>query len=163
MKLDMPRPPLPPITQQRPGTRVIVMVMELRTPERSPRVADLILHVVADGAPDRELHRLATSLFNDIRRIGGVDVARAQAEAPTGSKSGAGAQLAELVVTGALSAATLTAVGRVVIAFVNRQKERSVKIVRNDETWEFTGVSADDQRLLAEMLRTAESRPELEG
>ncbi|WP_367136033.1 hypothetical protein [Saccharothrix sp. HUAS TT1] len=125
-------------------------------------MADLTLRVVADGAPDRELHRLTTSLFNDIRRTGGVDVARGRAEAPAGSKSGAAAQLAELVVTGALSAATLTAVGKVVIAFVNRQKERSVKIERGDETWEFTGISADDQRLLAEMLRTAEDRPELE-
>ncbi len=121
-------------------------------------MAGLTLRVDVDGADGRELHRLTTSLFTDIRRLGVVNVARAEGEAPPNSKSG-GAQLAELVVTGVLSGSTLAVVGKVIVAFVNRAKDRSVKITRDGQTWEFTGISEKDQHVLAKLVGAAEDEP----
>ncbi|MEJ2854279.1 MULTISPECIES: hypothetical protein [unclassified Saccharothrix] len=115
-------------------------------------MADLTLRVDVGDGDERETHRSTAALLTDIRALGLVNVARASGEVPAGGKSGLSPQIAELVVTGALSATTVGTIGRVVIAFVNRAKDRRVKISRGDETWEFTGVSEKDQHVLAQLL-----------
>lgn len=81
------------------------------------------------------------------------------AEAPTtvaepGSKPGTALVLGELVVQGLLSTATVTAIARVVIAFVRRGAARKVEFTRGDEKIVIEGISATDQmRALEEWLR----------
>ncbi|WP_158851375.1 hypothetical protein [Saccharothrix deserti] len=119
-------------------------------------MGDLTLTVDASAADERELHRLTASLLNDIRALGLVNVARSEGEAPAGSKSGWSPQLTELVITGVLSTSTIATVGKVVVAFVNRAKDRSVKVTLGDKTWSFNGISKADQHELAQMLAAGE-------
>ncbi|ONI91676.1 hypothetical protein ALI22I_07285 [Saccharothrix sp. ALI-22-I] len=117
---------------------------------------DLTLTVDAHAADERELHRLSASLLKDIRALGVVNVARAEGEVPVDGKSGWTPQLTELVITGVLSTSMIATVGKVVIAFVNKAKDRSVKVTKGDKTWSFTGVSKADQHELAQLLAAGE-------
>mgnify|MGYP006206402793 CR=1 FL=1 len=116
----------------------------------------LTLTVDARAADELELHRLSASLLKDIRALGVVNVVRAEGEVPVDGKSVWAPHLTELVITGVLSASAITTVGKVVIAFVNKAKDRSVKVTKGDKTWLFTGVSSADQHELAQLLATGE-------
>lgn len=119
---------------------------------------DVVLRVDAE---DRELLDSATTaLYDDLRALGDVRVSRGAEAAAAGAKSGLGAALGDLLVSGG----TVAAVYRVIIAWLGRSKARSVTWVQGEEKVELTALSGADQRrvieLLAEKHRAAENAPE---
>ncbi|MFD1147797.1 hypothetical protein [Saccharothrix hoggarensis] len=108
-------------------------------------------------APDRA-DVATTQLLQELVRGARVDARPARAAAPEGSKSGAGATLAELVLNGALPAAVAAAVASVVTAFVQRGGARKVTIRNGDDEITVEGVGARSQKALVEAwLREHES------
>lgn len=119
----------------------------------------VVLRVDADAEASR-LHQMTSVLFNDLRALGSVSVARAVSDAPDDAKSATGNTIAELVITGLLSASTVGAVRDVITAYIKRTGARSV--VWRDGMREviFTGIAADDERVLAQLLaKTAQAPP----
>ncbi|WP_124820836.1 hypothetical protein [Micromonospora ureilytica] len=78
-----------------------------------------------------------------------VAVAPAPMAAREGEK-GAAHSFAELVLTGGLSAATVTAVATVIVGFVQRGAARKLVLRDGDRELEVTGVSARDARTAVE-------------
>ncbi|MBP2325667.1 hypothetical protein JOF56_006052 [Kibdelosporangium banguiense] len=76
--------------------------------------------------------------------------------APEDAKSAG--QLTELVLTGVFSAGTITAVTRVITAYIKRTSARSVTWQQGDKKIVLTGLSADDQKALAEAFAENEAR-----
>ncbi|MEV5612438.1 hypothetical protein [Streptomyces sp. NPDC052225] len=110
-------------------------------------MSELELRVdVGDGVPAEQLERHVRSLFQDLRRLGALRVARKTTAAPDGAMAGAGHDLAVLVLSGVFSAATIKAVSNVVIAYVDRSKSRSVEWEFDGNKGSFTAVSAEDQK-----------------
>ncbi|MEU4739260.1 hypothetical protein AB0G02_02195 [Actinosynnema sp. NPDC023658] len=91
-----------------------------------------------------------TQLLQELVRAAKVDARPAPAESPEGSKSGAGATIAELVLNGALPAAVAAAVASVVTAFVQRGSARKVTIKSGDDQISVQGVDAKTQKALVE-------------
>jgi hypothetical protein len=115
----------------------------------------VVLRVDADADASR-LHQLTSVLFNDVRALGSVTVAKAAGEAPDNAKSATGNTIAELVITGLLSASTVGAVRDVITAYIKRTGARSVIWRDGKHEVVFTGIAADDERVLAQLLaRTA--------
>jgi len=87
---------------------------------------DASLTVEADVEP-HQLNELAAILFDDIRSLALVKVGRDSVEAPESAKSGAGVDIAVLMMTGIFSTATIQAISKIIIAYINRTAARSVK------------------------------------
>ncbi|GAA2806011.1 effector-associated constant component EACC1 [Saccharopolyspora taberi] len=103
-------------------------------------------------SPQR-LHQMHDQLMRDLRSVRGIEVRRSREDAPPDSKSGVGAQLAELIVTGTLSGGTGAAVTQVITALINRSASRSVTIKKADgQELTVTGASPEVQRRLTEMF-----------
>ncbi|MFD7990097.1 effector-associated constant component EACC1 [Streptomyces mexicanus] len=107
---------------------------------------------IGDGLPADQLERHVRVLFQDLRRLGALRVERATAAPPAGSMAGVGQDLAVLVLSGAFSAASLKAVGNVVVAYVNRTKARAVEWEFDGNKGSFTALSAKDQHALVEAV-----------
>ncbi|GAA4619094.1 effector-associated constant component EACC1 [Saccharopolyspora hordei] len=123
-------------------------------------MAEARISVHESALPPVRLHQLHDQLFRDLRAVPGIEVRRAREEAPADSKSGVGAQLAELVISGVLSAGAVAAMARVLVALVNRSAKRSVTIKRaNGDEMTLDATSADVQRRLAEWF-AADEGPE---
>ena len=99
-------------------------------------MSEVVLRI--DDDPD-QLPRLTTALFQDLHSSGLVDVERARAEAPAGAKAGIGADILELIIKGVFSTATVGAVTKIVLAFLERTKARSVTWVSGDKKVVVTG------------------------
>jgi len=78
-----------------------------------------------------------------------VAVRPARTTTHAGEKGGAHS-LAELVITGGLSAATVTAVASVIVGFVQRGAARKLVMRHGDRELEVTGVSARETRAAVE-------------
>jgi len=117
---------------------------------------DASLTVEADVKP-RQLNELTAILFDDIRSLALVKVSRDRAEAPESAKSGAGFDIAVLLMTGGFSAATVRAISKTVTAYINRTAARSVTWRSGSTIAVFTGISSSDQRALASVLETISS------
>jgi len=117
---------------------------------------DASLTVEADVEP-HQLNELAAILFDDIRSLALVKVGRDSVEAPESAKSGAGVDIAVLMMTGIFSTATIQAISKIIIAYINRTAARSVKWRSGNTTAVFTGISSNDQRALASVLETISS------
>lgn len=116
-------------------------------------MSEVVLRIDAEPAQQA---RLTTVLFQDLRATGLVKVAKAREEAPADAKAGVGSDLAELIVSGVFSAGTVTAVTKIVVAYLERTKARSVTWIDGDKKVVFTGIARDDQKALAEALAAAE-------
>lgn len=112
------------------------------------------LTIEADDADSHEMERLTAVLFSDLRALGRLTVTRAKRPSPTGTMSAG--QLAELVVAGVFSASTMSAISKVISAYIRRTQARSVTWHQDDEKIVFTGISAEDQRRLVEALAVRE-------
>ena len=111
-------------------------------------MSEVVLRIDADPA---QLSRLTTALFQDLRASGLVKVAKGREEAPEGTMSGVGDVL-DLIIKGAFSAGTLGAVTKIVVAYLERTKARSVTWDDGKRKVVFTGIARDDQKALAELL-----------
>jgi hypothetical protein len=105
-----------------------------------------------------QLDRLTSALFRDVRELALVKVAKGRDTAPEGAKSGTGSPIADLVLTGLFSAGTVTAITKVVLAYLERTKARSVTWIDGDKSVLFTGISSDDQRALAQALAASAAK-----
>lgn len=122
-------------------------------------MTEVILTVDYHSDDKVELERLTNSLFKDLGNLGAAKVDRSRTAAPKGAKSDTIAQLSELVLTGLVSASGLSAIARVLIAHIGAKKAKSVSWEENGRKVVFTGVSAEDQHALAELM----SRPQGEA
>lgn len=103
-----------------------------------------ILVVVDHRSPDPGAMDAATgALLRELSRVG-APVTRAPEAAVEHAKSGAGTSLTDLVLTGGLSAAVVSAVASVVVGYIQRGAARSVTLTRGDRSLKVTGASADD-------------------
>ncbi|MEV7965680.1 hypothetical protein AB0O34_06815 [Sphaerisporangium sp. NPDC088356] len=104
------------------------------------------------GCTAEQLDRTVGSLYKDLRVLGLFNVKREQVPPPTGAMAGAGYQLGTLVLSGIFSAATMGALGKVLTAYVDRAKARSVEWEFDGHKGLFTALSRDDQHLLVEAV-----------
>ncbi|MCP2169655.1 effector-associated constant component EACC1 [Goodfellowiella coeruleoviolacea] len=118
---------------------------------------EAILRLAADNAGPARLHQLTTGLYQDLRALGLVKVARADQAAPEDAKTGTAGSITELVITGVFSAGTLAAVAQVITAYIERTKTRTVTWVEGERTVTFDGISAKDQHRLVEALAASTS------
>lgn len=102
------------------------------------------LHPVDQDAARRQL-------AERLRQVGGVTVAPVPVAAADGTK-GVGYDLASLLLGGTLSAATVRTAGKVVVAYLERAKARSVTFRRGDVSVKLAGQSAADQDALLDRL-----------
>ncbi|MFJ9038124.1 hypothetical protein ACIRF8_16200 [Streptomyces sp. NPDC102406] len=104
------------------------------------------------GATPDQVDRQVRALFQDLRRLGALRVERGTRPAPAGAMAGAGHEIAVLVLSGAFSAATLKAVGNVVVAYVNRSKARAVEWEFDGNKGSFTALSTEAQQALVDAV-----------
>jgi hypothetical protein len=116
--------------------------------------ARLVLDV--PGADAREIERLTTLLGSDLRSLGLLSVRRDTSPSPENAKSIG--QLTELILTGVFSAGTITAVTRVITAYIKRTGARSVTWQQGDKKIVLNGLSAEDQKALAEAFAESETK-----
>ncbi|MET0237768.1 MAG: hypothetical protein ABW224_24230 [Kibdelosporangium sp.] len=116
--------------------------------------ARLTVDVPGDDA--REIERLTRLLGTDLLALGLLSVRRDTAPAPADAKSAG--QLTELVVSGVFSAGTLAAVTRVITAHIKRTSARSVTWEQDGKKIVLTGISAEDQKALAEAFAENEAK-----
>jgi hypothetical protein len=90
-------------------------------------------------------------LLREIAALGTVNVRRPSARVPAGAKSGVGASIGELIVTGLLSTGTIAGIANIIGAYLKRHNGRSVKVKSGDKEITITGQSPDEQ---LELLRT---------
>lgn len=106
--------------------------------------------VIDHRNPDpRAMDAAAGALLRELSGAG-AGVHRAPEPAPEGTKSGAAASLTDLVLTGGLSAAVVSAVASVVVGYIQRGAARSVTLKRGDRSLQITGASAEDIRRAVE-------------
>ncbi|WP_329318887.1 hypothetical protein [Streptomyces sp. NBC_01262] len=117
--------------------------------EAEPDELRLYVDAGADIGPEK-LDRLVSSLYKDMRALGLFTVRRAPAVPPEGAMAGAAYEVGQLVLTGAFSAAGLGAVAKVLAAYIDRVKARSVEWKFGEIEGKFTALSQDEQRLLVE-------------
>jgi hypothetical protein len=121
---------------------------------RGGSVADFRLFIDAPG----QAASATSQLLQELVRGAKVDARPATAASPQGSKSGAGATIAELVLNGALPAAVAAAVASVVTSFVQRGSARKVTIKDGEDEITVEGVDARSQKAALEAwLRERES------
>jgi len=109
--------------------------------------------VIDHRTPDpRTMDAAAGTLLRELSRTGAA-VRRVPEPAPEGAKSGAGSSLTDLVLTGGLSAAVVSAVASVVVGYIQRGAASSVTLKRGDRPLQITGASAEDiQRAVEKFL-----------
>jgi Effector Associated Constant Component 1 len=113
--------------------------------------------VGVDAGPDvdeEELSQLSRWLRDDILELDVERVDYATNVAPTGAKSGAAANLAELIIS-LSNSAVLTALVGVLRTWVSRDSKRKVSIQFGGDKLEITGAPGDqDARLISRWLAT---------
>lgn len=112
-----------------------------------------------DDDPDLA-ERLRIGLAAELRGVPGLDriePARGSTS-PNGSKSGS-EFVGGLVISGALSTATLTAVTKITLAWLARVKARTVVLERNGERLELNAASSARQREAMEAWLRAADQP----
>lgn len=65
-------------------------------------MAEARISIQEPGIPPQRLHQLHDQLARDLRAVPGIESRRSRENAPQDSKSGVGAHLAELIITGTL-------------------------------------------------------------
>jgi len=108
----------------------------------------------------------AVRILDDDLRRAGIPSEQVAESAPQESKSGLGASVAELLVSGVLSTASIGAFARIVIAFVNRGAGRKVILEDGGERLELDAQPTREQRRLIELwlhARSASSNAEPEA
>lgn len=124
-------------------------------------MATATLRLDAGDVDARRRSQLTKSLFDELRALHLVTVARSERPAPAGAKSGSGQSIAELVISGVLSASTVGAVAKVISAYIERTKARSVTWVQDGREVTLTGIAKADQSALAAALaEAAKHRPD---
>ncbi|WP_405731588.1 hypothetical protein OG607_33915 [Streptomyces sp. NBC_01537] len=116
----------------------------------------------ADIGPEK-LDRLVSSLYKDMRELGLFTVRRAPARPPEGAMAGAAYEVGQLVLTGTFSAAGLGAAAKVLAAYIDRVKARSVEWKFGETEGKFTGLSHREQRLLVEAFAARVADENREG
>jgi hypothetical protein len=116
--------------------------------------APVALAAVLDAGPDsdaEELHALAGRLRDELLELDVEAVALDRSgEAPAGAKGVELLALGGLVVRFALNTAVLRSVVDATVAWLGRQRARSVKLTLDGDTLEVTGVSSAEQRRLVD-------------
>lgn len=118
-------------------------------------MTQLTLTIDPEGVDVSRLHHLTRTLQSDLRATGLVTVSRPEVEAPEDTRSGTGSTIGELVVSGLLSASTMSALASMVIAYLKRTGARAVVVKRGKDEYRFTGLSEDAQRELIDRLVAA--------
>jgi Effector Associated Constant Component 1 len=108
------------------------------------------------GTRPADVDRLCTGLTDDLRQVRGVSVKPAEGWEP-GGKSGTGIEIGKLVIGGVFSTATVQALARVLVAYINRTGARSIRIRRGDTEVVLTGAEPPDAELLAGLSRLLEA------
>ena len=98
----------------------------------------------------------AGGLLRELSRAG-APVVRAEEAAVEHAKSGVGASLTDLVLTGGLSAAVVSAVASVVVGYIQRGAARGVTLKRGDRSLQVTGASPDDIQKIVEKFLEEDS------
>lgn len=112
------------------------------------------LAAVLDAGPDyegEELFQLTQGLRGELLELD-VDAVGlgAEGDAPDGAKGAELLAIGGLVVKFALNSAVLKSVVDTTVAWLGRQKARSVKLTLDGDTLELSGVSSDEQSRLVE-------------
>ncbi len=115
-------------------------------------MTQLTLTIDPDGVDVSRLAHLTRTLRSDLLSTGLVTVDRPAVEAPDNTRAGVGVSVGELVVSGLLSASTMSALASVLIAYVKRTGARSVVVRRGEDEYRFTALSDEAQRELIERL-----------
>ncbi|HEY0696677.1 MAG TPA: hypothetical protein VGD43_02580 [Micromonospora sp.] len=116
-------------------------------------MGQLLVQVDVDEMTDpRRLYELTNQLARDLRSIRDVIVDRVTAPAGPDTKSPTVGQIGGLVLSGLLSAAGITALKDIVVAFVQRSGARSVTVRKGDNEVVLTGVSRRDLSAAAQQL-----------
>ncbi len=109
-----------------------------------------VLLVIDHRNPDPgAMDAAARGLERELSRAG-APVTRAPEASVEHAKSGAGTSLTDLVLTGGLSAAVVSAVASVVVGYIQRGAARSVTLKRGDRSLQVTGASEDDIQKIVE-------------
>ena len=119
---------------------------------------DVRLVIDHRGADPRAMDAATGALLRELSRAGAA-VDRAPEPVPADAKTGAGASLTDLVLTGGLSAAVVSAVASVVVGYIQRGAARSVTLKRGDRSLQVTGASAQDIEKVVRQFLEDEERP----
>jgi hypothetical protein len=111
---------------------------------------DVRLGVESLHPEERRIQQVAVQGLADELRRSGIAAEPTPVETPPGAKSTGVNGLGELVVSGVLSGATVTALARIVTAYINRRSAQRISIEIGDRRLEIVGSSGDEQRLALE-------------
>ncbi|CAM05354.1 hypothetical protein A8924_6529 [Saccharopolyspora erythraea NRRL 2338] len=115
-------------------------------------MARMLVAFELPGQHPERLEQVTRRLYDELRILGAVRVDRVRESGGEGTKSGLGTALGQLVLSGSFSAATATAVVKVVLANLKRAEARSVALGEGESRAEFTGLTAADQHTLVEAV-----------
>ncbi len=104
------------------------------------------LHGAADAA---------TGLIRELRTRGGLDARMQTGTSVAGQKSGAAISIGDLVVSGIFSAATVSALARIAVAYIRRGAARKITLKDGERSLVISDPSADTERAVADWLRTS--------
>ncbi|HEY8374076.1 MAG TPA: hypothetical protein VIL00_15150 [Pseudonocardiaceae bacterium] len=116
----------------------------------------VVLAVDAEVQPAR-LRQLTSTLYEDLRELPEVDVVLVDDDNPDPDEPGVETYLAELVVRGTFTTATVTALVEAITGYLGRTAARSVTWYEGERSVVFTGREQQDRDALAAVL---EGRPD---
>ena len=109
---------------------------------------------LGEQEPER-IEGVTRQLYDELRALGAVRVDRVRSTGDEGTKSGLGTVLGQLALSGTFSAATATAVVRVIVANLKRAQARSVSLGEGESAgFDVIVVSPDGRQLAASGLRS---------
>ena len=114
-----------------------------------------MLSIDSTDVDPARLDRLTTQLYDDLRSLKIIGVHRPEDAPVPGGKSGAAQSLGELVLTGGLSAGVVTAVYKVIVAYLDRVKARSVTWTQDGREVTLTGLPPREQEKMIKLLISA--------
>ncbi|MEV0563534.1 hypothetical protein [Dactylosporangium sp. NPDC050588] len=120
---------------------------------------DVKLTVVSLFPDDAGAQDEATRLFGAELWRAGVDAVPVTGPAPEGAKSGAAQTIGQLAVAGVFSAATVTAISQIAVAFINRHAAKRIRLTAGDVELEIDGdLGPAQQEALAKVVATLADR-----
>jgi hypothetical protein len=115
----------------------------------------VVLSIDSTDIDSARLDRLTMLLYNDLRALKIIGVHRSEELPLPGGKSGVGQSIGELVLTGGLSAGVVTAVYKVIVAYLDRVKARSVTWTQDGREVTLTGLPPKEQEKMIKLLIAA--------
>lgn len=110
-------------------------------------MADFVVRIAASG---ENLAQVTAELLALLTSEARVDARPVPGPAPDGSKTGTGMTIAELAVTGALSATTVRALASVLVAWTQSRSKRKLTLKAGDEELVIDGTVTRAQQAVVE-------------